>query len=194
MDWLHVDLTLKKVCSDPDWFKTMWYLGREVGRGGGRGEREGTSPKASFQKREERKIFLPCNMQFTIRKLGVTCAGTSLKCFLYWKVTVPKDLVALMSAVGTGSSVHPQNPDLMVFTFTQKVFYIHTNLQRTLMVLICQVVVKEVSFEWSHCRISLNLNQPVQYYINYIPGGGGYLLSIMAYMERPRPKGYLFWP
>lgn len=37
-----------------------------------------------------------------------------------------------------------------------------------------------------------NLNQPVQYYINYIPGGGGYLLSIMAYMERPRPKGYLF--
>lgn len=36
-------------------------------------------------------------------------------------MTVPKDLVALMSAVGTGSSVHPQNPDLMVFTFTQKV-------------------------------------------------------------------------
>lgn len=39
-------------------------------------------------------------------------------------MTVPKDLVALMSAVGTGSSVHPQSPDLMVFTFTQKVFYI----------------------------------------------------------------------
>ena len=45
-------------------------------------------------------------------------------------MTVPKDLVALMSAVGTGSSVHTQNPDLMVFTFTQKVFYIHMHFKR----------------------------------------------------------------
>lgn len=37
------------------------------------------------------------------------------------QVTVPKDLVALMSAVGTGSNIHPQNPDKKVFTFTQKV-------------------------------------------------------------------------
>ena len=43
----------------------------------GRGwKREGTPPKASFQKREEAKAFLPCNMQLTIRKLGVNCAGT----------------------------------------------------------------------------------------------------------------------
>ena len=59
----------------------------------------------------------------------------------------------------------------------------------------CQVVVKEVSFEWSHYRIPPNLNQPVQYCINYIPGGGGYLLSIMADTGRGGggvQKRYLF--
>lgn len=52
----------------------------------------------------------------------IPCQDTpSVKTPYQAEVTVPKDLVALMSAVGTGSSVHPQNPDLMVFTFTQKV-------------------------------------------------------------------------
>lgn len=37
------------------------------------------------------------------------------------EITVPKDLVALMSAIGTGNRVHPQNPDKVTFTFTQKV-------------------------------------------------------------------------
>lgn len=37
------------------------------------------------------------------------------------EITVPKDLVALMSAIGTGNRVHPQNPDMVTFTFTQKV-------------------------------------------------------------------------
>ena len=66
------------------------------------------------------------------------------------------------------------------------------------MVLICQVVVKEVSFEWSHYRISLNLNQPVQYYINYIPGGGGTVLALHYGLYRGggggggTQKGYLF--
>lgn len=46
------------------------------------------------------------------------------------------------------------------------------------MVLIAKWNVKEVSFEWSHYRISLNLNQPVQYYTNYIPGGGGTVLAL----------------
>jgi len=42
-------------------------------------------------------------------------------CFSPCQVTVPKDLVALMSAVGTGSNIHPQHPDKKVYTFSQKV-------------------------------------------------------------------------
>ena len=65
------------------------------------------------------------------------------------------------------------------------------------MVLICQVVVKEVSFEWSHYRISLNLNQPVQYYINYIPGGGGTVPTLHYGLYRGggggHPKGVPFF-
>jgi len=40
-------------------------------------------------------------------------------------VTVPKDLVALMSAVGTGSSFDPKNPKKKIYMFTQKVLYNH---------------------------------------------------------------------
>ena len=39
-------------------------------------------------------------------------------------MTVPKDLVALMSAVGTGSSTDPKNPEKKIYTFTQKVLYV----------------------------------------------------------------------
>lgn len=51
------------------------------------------------------------------------------KCFsflfnLIIQITVPKDLVALMSAIGTGNRVHPQNPDKVTFTFTQKVHFL----------------------------------------------------------------------
>ncbi|KAJ7352910.1 Leukotriene A-4 hydrolase [Desmophyllum pertusum] len=52
----------------------------------------------------------------------IPCQDTpSVKTPYQAEVTVPKDLVALMSAVGTGSSIHPQNPDKKVYTFTQKV-------------------------------------------------------------------------
>lgn len=37
------------------------------------------------------------------------------------QVTVPKELVALMSAEGTGSCDDPQNPEKKIYTFTQKV-------------------------------------------------------------------------
>ena len=43
--------------------------------------------------------------------------------FSLCQVTVPKDLVALMSAVGTGSSTDPKNPEKKIYTFTQKVLY-----------------------------------------------------------------------
>lgn len=52
----------------------------------------------------------------------IPCQDTpSVKTPYQAEVTVPKDLVALMSAVGTGNNVDPQNPGLKVFTFTQKV-------------------------------------------------------------------------
>ena len=44
--------------------------------------------------------------------------------FFSCQVTVPKDLVALMSAVQTGSKVHPQKSDRKIYTFTQKVHVI----------------------------------------------------------------------
>ena len=44
--------------------------------------------------------------------------------FSLFQVTVPKDLVALMSAVGTGSSIDPNNPEKKIYTFTQKVLYV----------------------------------------------------------------------
>ena len=37
------------------------------------------------------------------------------------QVTVPKELVAVMSAKGTGSREDPQNPEKKIYTFTQKV-------------------------------------------------------------------------
>ena len=37
------------------------------------------------------------------------------------QVTVPKELVAVMSAKGTGSHDDPQNPEKKIYTFTQKV-------------------------------------------------------------------------
>lgn len=45
-------------------------------------------------------------------------------------MTVPSDLVALMSAVGTGSSVDPKNPEKKIYTFTQKVLLITTMINR----------------------------------------------------------------
>lgn len=55
----------------------------------------------------------------------IPCQDTpSVKTPYQAEVTVPKDLVALMSAVQTGSKVHPQKPDRKVYTFTQKVHVI----------------------------------------------------------------------
>lgn len=52
----------------------------------------------------------------------IPCQDTpSVKTPYQAEVTVPKDLVALMSAVGTGSSIDPKNPEKKIYTFTQKV-------------------------------------------------------------------------
>lgn len=71
----------------------------------------------------------------------IPCQDTpSVKTPYQAEVTVPKDLVALMSAIGTGSKPHPQQTDKMVYTFTQKVAIPSYLIALVAAALVCQEV------------------------------------------------------
>ena len=71
------------------------------------------------------------------------------------QVTVPKELVAVMSAKGTGSHDDPQNPEKKIYTFTQKVKVFISTFYQLRMILMLHIVTSKNSSENMFTMFSL---------------------------------------